>query len=394
MRQRNVSSGASTVMVVGVDQRGMGLIRECLGTEAVLPAAPTPYAQAIDEIRKARPNTVVTGFDGDFDEAVRLGPQIHQEIGANITLIAIAAKADPNHIRAAMRSGYREYVVLPEDGALLRHAVRESGHVATRREDQGELISVLGTKGGAGISLLTVNLAAELSAVHRVCVIDLNFHMGDAASILDLSPKSSIVDIIQNLDRLDERMLAGTVAVHPSKVHVISQPNELQDAVEVREDEMLKVLTVTADVYQYVLVDCGMRIDQATLTTTAVSDLILVVCEPSVLSVKNTFRRLQLLTRLGIEKDVIRLVVNKYNPRTSPVSIKDIEKNLNAKVACTIARDDAVCQRALDQGVLIRDVDKKSAVAKDLSAAVGLITDKAVNVEREETPSLLGKIFK
>ncbi len=244
------------------------------------------------------------------------------------------------------------------------------------------------------MSLLTVNLAAELSAVHRVCVVDLNFQMGDCASILDLSPKGSIVDVIQNVDRLDTRMLAGTVAVHPSKVHVISQPNELNAGLEVREDEVLRVLTVTADAYQYVLVDCGMRIDPAILTCTTVSDLVIVVCEPSVLSIKNTYRRLQLMNQLGVDKEVIRLVVNKYD-RSSPVTVKDIEKNLSCPVAATIARDDGVCARALDQGVLIRDVDKKSAVAKDLGAAVSLITDKATKVEREvAAPSLLGKIFK
>jgi pilus assembly protein CpaE len=162
----------------------------------------------------------------------------------------------------------------------------------------------------------------------------------------------------------------------------------------VREDEVLRVLTVTADAYQYVLVDCGMRIDPATLTCTTVSDLVIIVCEPSVLSIKNTYRRLQLMNQLGVDKEVIRLVVNKYD-RNSPVTVKDIEKNLSCPVAATIARDDGVCARALDQGVLIRDVDKKAQVAKDLGAAVSLITDKATKVEREvAAPSLLGKIFK
>jgi pilus assembly protein CpaE len=394
MRQRGTSTGSATVVVVGVDGRGMGLLRECLGTETVLPAA-TPYDDAMDEIRKVRPNIVITGFDADFDSAVKLGPRIQQEIGSGMILVAVASKADSDHIRSAMRAGYREYVVLPEDGALLRQAVKEAANVSLgSHEDQGQVVSVIGTKGGAGVSLLTVNLAAELSAVHRVCVVDLNFQMGDAASILDLTPKGSIVDVIHNLERLDTRMLAGTVAVHPSKVHVISQPNELNAGLEVREDEILRVLTVTADAYQYVLVDCGMRIDPAILTCTTVSDLVLLVCEPSVLSIKNTYRRLQLMNQLGIDKEAIRLVVNKYD-RTSPVTVKDIEKNLSCQVAATIARDDGVCSRALDQGVLIRDVDKKAAVTRDLGAAVSLITDKATKVEREApAPSLLGKIFK
>src|SRR6185436_19568914 len=123
MRQRGSSTGSATVVVVGVDGKGMGLLRECLGTDTSLPAA-TPYDDAMDEIRKTRPNIVITGFDADFDSAVKLGPRIQQEIGTTIILVAVASKADSDHIRSAMRAGYREYVVLPEDGALLRQAVK------------------------------------------------------------------------------------------------------------------------------------------------------------------------------------------------------------------------------------------------------------------------------
>ena len=107
MRQRGSSTGSATVVVVGVDGKGMGLLRECLGTDTSLPAA-TPYDDAMDEIRKARPNIVITGFDADFDSAVKLGPRIRQEIGTTLILVAVASKADSDHIRSAMRAGYRE----------------------------------------------------------------------------------------------------------------------------------------------------------------------------------------------------------------------------------------------------------------------------------------------
>ena len=43
MRYRNQTRGAASVVVIGVNTHGMGLIRECLGTEAVLPTKSTPY---------------------------------------------------------------------------------------------------------------------------------------------------------------------------------------------------------------------------------------------------------------------------------------------------------------------------------------------------------------
>lgn len=379
MRRQGVSRGAAQVVVVGVDARGMGLIRECLGTEAVLPANSVPYHQAVDAVQSQRPNVVITGFDGDFEEAVRLGPLLQAQ-ATGVQLVAISQQTDPERIRAAMRAGYREYVVLPEDSALLRQAVRESDLAATGGDDQGQLISVVGSKGGVGTTLIACNLAAELSPVQRVCIVDLDFSMGDVAAFLDLQPKSSLQDLLTSLTRLDSRMLSGSVSVHPSKVHVLAQPTELISDEQISGEQVLQVLTVVADTYQYAVADCGCRIDDATMTTTAVSDLILLVCNPDVPSVKNAWRRLQLMERQGIEKGIIRLVVNKWR-KGMELSLADIEKSLGLPVAATVAFDEETCLAAINAGRILRDVDKRSAVVRDISAMVSLATEGALRVE-------------
>ena len=44
--------------------------------------------------------------------------------------------------------------------------------------------------------LTTFNgIAAELAAINRVLTIDMDFAMGDMASILDLNPKDSIMSL-------------------------------------------------------------------------------------------------------------------------------------------------------------------------------------------------------
>ena len=52
----------------------MGLIRECLGTEAVLPAAAATYEEALVAARKGRPQLVIVGVDANPEVAIRLGP--------------------------------------------------------------------------------------------------------------------------------------------------------------------------------------------------------------------------------------------------------------------------------------------------------------------------------
>lgn len=385
------SAGAASVIVVGVEPKTMGQIRETLGAEAVLPATAATFDEALGTIGKVRPDAVIVGFDKDFDEAIRIASQISAEY-PRVQLVAMASKADPDRIRAAMRAGYREYVVLPDDADLLRQAVHEATFREDPEEDHGDVVTLWGSKGGVGTTFLAVNLAAELSPVHRVCVVDLDFAMGDAAVLLDLQPQQSVFDLFRNIHRLDERMLAGHVVVHSSKIHILAQPTDLDQREEVRGDLVMKVLTAVARSYQYCIVDVGSGLDEASLTAATVSDRIVLLATPDVPAIKDTWRRLRLLERLGIEKDRIHLVLNRYDKRTAALPVADIENNLSRKVDCVI-QDDPRVLRAVNEGKLLRDVDRKAPATKDLEALLGLVTDGEVVVEKKPSGPL-GWLFK
>jgi pilus assembly protein CpaE len=391
MRHGGNTSSTGTVIVVGVDARGMGQVRETLGAEVALPAQSVRYEDALAAVRKQKPDVVITGFDQDFEEAIRIAPQVLTE-HARAHLVALSARTDPERIRAAMRAGYREFVVLPDDAELLRQAVHEALYQGGDDEDHGEVVTLWGSKGGVGTTFLAVNLAAELSPVHRVCVVDLDFSMGDVAAFLDLSPSQTFSDVLRNLNRLDERMLAGSVTVHPSKVHVLAQPGDLEQREEVKGDAVMRVLTAVAKSYQYCLVDCGSRMDESALTAATVADRILLITTPDVPGIKNTWRRLQLLERLGIEKSRAFVVLNRWDRKEAPFSLSDVESNLGCKVAATVGADRAV-PRAINEGKLLRDVDRRSPAARDLEALVGIVTDGEVSVEKKPASGWFPKLF-
>lgn len=384
-------SNAASVVVVGVDARAMGQIRETLGTEAVLPTAPIPYDDALAAVRRQRPDVIITGFDADPEEAVRLAPLILSEVGAKVHLVALSSGADPDRIRAAMRAGYREFVVLPADAELLRQAVHEATFSEGRDDDAGDVIALWGSKGGVGTTLLATNLAGELSPVHRVCLVDLDFAMGDVAAFLDVTLPQSIADVFRNIGRLDERMLAGSVGVHASKVHVLGQPLDLEQREEPRGDLVMRVVTAAARAYQYVVADCGSSLDEASVTAITVADHILLVTTPDIPAVKDTWRRLQFIDKLGLERDRIKLVVNRWDKRTAQLSLEDIQQNLGRRVDVTVAEDRSAL-RAVAEGTLLRDLDRKSEGARDIGRLVSLVTGEEV-VGESKPQGFIGRLF-
>ena len=389
MRSLGPATGAATVLVVGVSPHAMGMLREYLGTEAILPSEPTSYQDGVIAGNRLRPQVVIFGFDRDPEEAVRLGPILTSEL-PGVHLVALSERSDPDRIRAAMRAGYREYVVLPDDVDLLRQAVHEAAYAVPDDEERGEVIAVCGTKGGMGVTSLSINLAAELTPVWRVCVVDLDFSMGDVAALLDLKTPSHIGEVLRKVDRLDERMLAGSVGHHGSKIHVLAQPDELDEGDEVRGDAILALLTTAARSYQYVLLDCGSRIDEATLMATSVADRVLLVCGTDVPSVKNAHRRMQLFDRLGVERERIYLVVNQYDKRKAHLSLTDIQGNLGVPVSGTVSDDPRTVDQAVNDGRLVRDVNKRSPAALDYSNLVGLLTEGEVSAPEPAKAGLMG----
>lgn len=384
-------ASAASVIVVGVDPRGMGLIQECLGAEAILHGESLSYEEASDVARRVRPHVVIAGLDRNLELALALGGELRQSL-ADTQLIAYSSHAEPTAIRSAMRHGYREFVVLPDDAEILRKAVREAAYSLDVEEEAGRIIAINGTKGGSGVTLLTTNLAAELSPVQRVIALDLDFAMGDVAPFLDLTVQATIQDVMRNAHRLDDRMLGGSVVVHPSKVHVLAQPHEPIAPEEITEGAILALLRGCAKAYQYILADCGCRGDLAALTTMTVADLIILVCTPDVPAVRNAWRRLRFLERNGVEKDRIRLVVNRWM-RNAPISLKDIRENLGMEIAATIANDSRTALVAVNDGRLLRDVNRRSPAARDIARMVELATEERRQIDTLDDTSLIGRLL-
>ena len=385
MRKVSTSHAVATIVVVGLDSDQMGLVRETLAAEAVLPSASVDFPDAMSMIRRSRPDVVIVDYSERQEESLELAQQI-QKGTTNITKIALAKKSDAPAILAAMRVGYKEYVVLPDDANRLRQVVRDAAFSAAEEENKGLVVCMVGAKGGVGTTLLSTHLAAELVGIHRVCLIDLDFGMGDVASMMDLTIKDTIADLLPRASRLDERSLVASMVVHRTRVHVLTTPNDIDSIGEVNADDIYNIINAAAQGYQFVILDCGIYLDEAVAMALNVADLVVLISTPDVLSIRGAFRRLNLLERIGVETTRARLVINRY-VGGGFVSLADIKENLGIPVVATIAEDTKTVNQAVNEGKLIREINRNSDTARDIATLVGVLTeDSEGTLPSEETP--------
>ncbi len=89
---------------------------------------------------------------------------------------------------------------------------------------QSRVLSVFGTKGGSGKTMLAVNIACQLAASKlRVALVDLDLQFGDVGIFLDIARADSIADVVQE-NALEYKALKSYLHAHSSGVFTLCAP--------------------------------------------------------------------------------------------------------------------------------------------------------------------------
>ncbi len=370
---------AIAAMAVGMDGEALEVVTASLGGLARLtPPHSVPYREAEPVAWVERPRIVLVNFDRNIDQAIDLGPTLLDML-PGVLLVAASERSDPDRIRTAMRAGYREYVVLPDDLEILRRSVQKIA-LATQDEDEarGKVIALTGSKGGVGVTMLTTNIAAIMAQTQRVLAIDMVYGLGDLAVLMDLKPTEGMAELLKNIGRLDDRVLEACSVTHDTQVQVLPQPEDAQTYEPPPVDAVLRVLHIAARAFPYVLVDCGTASEEQALTTIATADEVVLVTTAEVPALRNAWRRLRLFDRLGVERDRVRLVVNRWS-RSAPVSKKDIEHNLGNEIFALLPDDSKLLYNVINYGRLLEDVSRRATLTKEVGKlAQRMCSDVAV----------------
>lgn len=231
---------------------------------------------------------------------------------------------------------------------------------------QGGLLVLLGAKGGCGATLVASNIAASLASDRRVVLCDLDVSKGDVAGFLDLGTNRTVNTLLERIDVLDEELLQGSVEVHRSGLHVLTQPYDLANLQQPSAGEVLQLLRRLRNSYDLVVVDAGSRIDVATLAAATEADELVLLTTPDVPALRDARRVLKLLETIEVPASAVRLVVNKM-PRFGGRRDGEIEEQLSTEVAATIVRNDAVCGRVDERGSLLADEAPHAQVTRDVA---------------------------
>src|ERR1700736_4995985 len=193
-------------------------------------------ADKLPDSAELLPDVVFLDLSRDPEPYFAFAAQLRR-IRPAVKLIACSSAVPPNHqlLLEAMRCGVQDFLPKPVDPGTLREMLSRFLEDIESRDHSSleKLIVVMGSKGGVGATTVAVNLGVQLStfARKRVALLDFAQPLGNVHLLLDLHPKFTVRDAVDNMDRLDSHFFAGLLTRHKTKLEVlggVTQPEEWQ----------------------------------------------------------------------------------------------------------------------------------------------------------------------
>ncbi|HEY7422823.1 MAG TPA: P-loop NTPase [Gemmataceae bacterium] len=266
-------------------------------------------------------------------------------------LLVVGPTTDSRLVLRALRAGAADYVDEADPEADLPAAVARLQNEMSPQGEVGRTIAVLAPNGGSGSSTLAVNIATVLAKEHkRSLLFDLKLAGGDLASLLDLKPTHTLADLCQNVARMDRVMFQRSLVEHSSGVHLLASPGAFADIGFVTAEGVAQALHLARSLFPYVVVDLDHSFRDEQLQVLCQADVILLVVRLEFTSLRNGRRTLDYLEQLGIDRERVRLVVNRYGqPKEIPAA--KAEEALGFKIVHYIPDDPKTINRANNNGV-------------------------------------------
>jgi pilus assembly protein CpaE len=216
--------------------------------------------------------------------------------------------------------------------------------------------------------------ATEKEAAYgrEVCLLDLDLQFGNAAFQLGLRPSLTFFELIEAGARLDGELLRATTTLHPSGLKVIAAPKSLMPLDAVSSEQLIEIVEIAKREFGTVFVDLPASWTNWSLSLLAQSDLVLLITELSIRGLYRARRQLDLLREQDLASVDLRIVVNRFEKgllRT--VKQSDVQSALGRAVSYTIANEPGVMQPAIERGVPISEIKRKSAVGRDIDMLDG-----------------------
>ncbi len=372
------------------DQTRESLKQMLLGMDIVwLDAECSRYEFFADVVEQSKPDTALICLDGGVDKAIQLMEKI-RSITPECVILAASKNTDGQLILKAIRAGAKEFLPLPIEveelhGALDR--VMQTRYGSIEGKTRGcKMIAVAGATGGVGCTSLAVNIGCNLAArsENSVALVDLDLALGDADVFLDTIPDYSLVDVTENVSRLDFHLLRKSLTKHSSGLYLLPRPVQLQDLELINSESIRKVFGLLRASFSHVVIDVSKSYSAVDLTALELSNDVLLIVQLDLPCLRNMVRLLMSLQQVESIRDKVKVVVNRIGLESGQISLKKAKETIGREVFYQIPNDYRTMVEMRNNGLPLIEQAPKAAITQAVQQLTDLLVGAPVVSEIEQ----------
>jgi len=360
-------------------------------------------ATAVEAIGKAKilqPDIILMDINMPGMDGISATEVVVEEVPSS-NVIMMSVQGEQEYLRRAMIAGAKNYLTKPFTGDELVQAIKQIDNNEKRRKnilqfsikqpEAGKIIAVFSTKGGIGKTTISTNLAVALAEKlgARVGVIDADLQFGDASLFLNLMPKTTIADLVKDIDNLDSTLLESYLTPYNDRVKVLSAPFRPEHAENINANHLTVIMKIMRSMFDYVIVDTAPAFNEAMLSVLDAADSIFIVSSLDLPTIKNVKLCLEIMESLNYPKDKIKVVLNRDNSEGG-ILANEAQESLHYKFSAILPSDGKTVVGAVNRGIPFVVSHPETPVAQSIFQMVTMIS----NVEVPVLPEAKGMVHK
>lgn len=318
-----------------------------------------------------------------------------QDFYPSLNAVLVIEHESPELLLRALRLGVREVLKAPLVAEEMQAAFQRilSKSVSGQR-GEGKILAFMSCKGGSGASFLATNLGYVLAEQtgKRVLLIDLNLQFGDSVLyVSDRRPSITLVDIVQDIQRIDMSLLRSAMIDLLPNYAIISGPEDPTLGMDIRPSHIESLLRFARSNFDFILLDVGRSLDTCTIQALDMADHVYPVLQLTLPFLRDAKRLFDVYRSLDYTADKVRPILNRVERSAGDLTEGDANRLLAYKIYATVPNHYKSVTASVNQGVPILKLDQASPVVRSLE----LLSHQIAGTTQAHNPAkgIFGRLF-
>lgn len=321
--------------------------------------------QVPTRISEHRPDVVVV--DALLQGRVRGMQLVKQLHDLRIGVPVIVLTVPQNPVTVDPEKGIDEVLSMPFNGYDLITRIAGVHRTAAAATEKGpsRLIVVFAPKGGVGKTTIAFNLGVAASGLGlRTALVDGAIQFGDLRGLVR-APRDAPSMLDLPTDRISESDLAEVLWRGPADVDILLAPPRIEMAEMVLVRDVEKTLSLLRRLYDLVIVDTGVGLDELTLALLDQADTILEIVTYDATTIRNTIAMAETFQKIGYPASKVQYLVNRADA-SAGIDPGDLRRALGREPEYSVRSDGPTVGPASNQGAPFVTAQPGAGVSRDV----------------------------